>query len=268
MSYNEVTMVTCFFDINRKEKGDGRTIDEYKEWIKRTLQLNCNLYIITELKFYDFFIEFRPKHYNTYIKVIEFKDLHYNKYYDRIKNIIESDYYKNKIAYPNRVECKLPEYNIIQYSKFHCLQMAIDENIFKSNYFFWMDAGVSRFFLDVDISKSYPSNNCIELLNNEDNKDKFFIQNRPDLNNYIIDEDFIWKADNMLSGGIFGGSIKIVQEISKLVEDTFVNKMLNNNNANNEQLTLAIVWKENSHLFHLFNNTYNYHLIIFKLLSL
>ena len=268
MLSNEVTMVTCFFDINRGSKGDGRTIDEYKEWIKKTLQLNCNLYIITEVKLYDFFIEFRPKHYNTVIKVIEFNDLHYNKYYDRIKNIIECDYYKNKIAYPNRVECKLPEYNIIQYSKFHCLQMAIDENPFKSNYFFWMDAGVSRFFLDVDISKQYPSNNCIDFLKNEDNENKFIIQNRHDLNNYIIDEDFIWKADNLLIGTMFGGSIKIIQEISKLLEDTFVNKMLNNTNANNEQLALAIVWKERPSLFHLLNNNSNNHLIIFKMLSL
>lgn len=266
MSSNEVTIVTCFFDINRHIKGDGRTIDEYKEWIKKTLQLNCNLYIITESKFYDFFIENRPKHYNTNIKVVEFKDLYYNKYYDKIKNIIDSEFYKNKIAYPNRVECNLPEYNIIQYSKFHCLQMAIDENLFKSNYFFWMDAGASRFFLDVDISKPYPSNNCIDLLNK--NQDKFFIQNRPDLNKYVIDDTFIWKADNMLSGGMFGGNIKIVQKLSELVEETFVTKMLNNNNANNEQLTLALVWKENPHLFHLLNNVSNYHLIIFKELSL
>jgi len=263
---NPVTIVTCFFDIGRAEKGDGRTIVEYKDWIQKTLQLNCNLYIVTEDNFHDFFLEHRPKHFNTKIKVIEFKDLHYNKYYDKIKNIIESDSYKKRIAYPDRVECKLPEYNIVQYSKFHCLQMAIDENPFKSDYFFWMDAGVSRFFLDVDISKSYPSNNCINFLKN--NEDKFIIQNRPDLNNYIIDDNFIWKADNMLSGGMFGGNIKIIREISKLVEEIFVNKMLNNNNANNEQLALALVWKENPELFSLLNNVYNYHLIIFKILSL
>ena len=266
MCSNEITITTCFFDINRSEKGDGRTIEEYKEWMKLTLQLNCNLYIITEPKFHDFFVENRPKQYNTKIKIIEFKDLYYYKYYDKIQNILESDDYKNKIAHPNRVECKMPEYNIIQYSKFHCLQLAMDENPFKSNYFFWMDAGVSRFFLDVDISKPYPSNNCIDFLKHNENK--FIIQNRPDLHDYIIDEQFIWKSDNMLSGGMFGGNRLIVQEIAKLVEETFVNKMLNNNNVNNEQLALAIVWKENPHLFHLLHNIHNYHLIVFKMLSL
>jgi hypothetical protein len=253
----QVTLVTCFFDINRHKK-DGRTIDEYQEWIKKTLQLNCNLYIVTEPKFYDFF-NYNQSYTNRKIKVIEFKDLHYYKYYDKIKHIIESDDYKKKIAYPNRVECVLPEYNIIQYSKFHCLQMAIEENPFQSNYFFWIDAGISRFFLDVDISKPFPTNIPV--------KDKFIIQKRNDLYKYIIDKDFIWKADNLLCGTMFGGNSKIIQQLSKLVEDTFIN-MLKQNNTNNEQLALAIVWKENPHLFHLLNNVYNCHLSIFKLLSL
>lgn len=42
------TLVTAFFDINREKNGDGRKIEEYLEWIKKTLQLNCNLFIITE----------------------------------------------------------------------------------------------------------------------------------------------------------------------------------------------------------------------------
>ena len=265
MAFNDVTLVTCFFDIHRESKGDGRTIDEYKDWIKKTLQLNCNLFIVTELKFYDFFVENRPKQYNTHIKIIEFSDLHYNKYYDQIKTILGSDYYKNKIAYPNRVECKLPEYNIIQYSKFHCLQMAIDENKFNSNYFFWIDAGISRFFLDVNLSIPYPSNNCIQFL--KQNENKFLIQNRSDLKNYVIDEKFIWGADNLLIGTMFGGNINVIQEIAKLVENTFVT-MLNGNNANNEQLALALVWNSKPQLFYLFNNIKNYHLIIFKILSL
>ena len=72
---NPVTIVTAFFDIKREENGDGRTIEQYKEWIKRTLRLNCNLFIVTEEKFKDFFIENRRPDYNTCIKIIDFKDL-------------------------------------------------------------------------------------------------------------------------------------------------------------------------------------------------
>jgi hypothetical protein len=263
MTINAATIVTCFFDINRAEKGDGRTVDEYKKWIKTTLQVNCNLYIITESKFYQFFIDNRPKEYKTFIKVMEINDLHYYKYYDKMKCIIESEKYKSKIANPTRVECVLPEYNIIQYSKFHCLEIAIEENPFKTEYFFWMDVGCSRFFLDVDISKPYPSNNNLIF-----NTDKFIIQNRRDLMNYDIGDNFIWEHVNLLCGTMFGGNIQIVLQISRLVEDVFIKKMLENENVNNEQLGLVMVWKEYPHLFHLVNNFTNHHLILFKHLSI
>lgn len=263
---NPVTIVTAFFDINREGRGDGRKISEYKEWIQKTLQLNCNLYVVTEEKFKDFFMENRPKQYPMEIKIIDFKDSYYYRYYDKMKEILENDYYKNKIKDPKRVECVLPEYNIIQYSKFHYLKIAIKENPFKSDYFFWMDAGCSRFFFDVDISKPYPSQNVTAYLNN--NPTKFIIQKRQDLEIFPIDENFIWKSDNLLSGGIFGGGVTVINKISEYVEDVVINIMFANRNINNEQLALAIVWKKHPELFFLTNNSPNSHLFLFKLLSL
>jgi hypothetical protein len=260
---NSTTIVTAFFDINREQKGDGRSITEYKEWITKTLQLNCNLFIITEPKFKDFFLENRPKEYKTYLKIMDFSECYYYKYYEQMKTILDSPEYKQKISYPNRVECKLPEYNIIQYSKFHYLNISIEENPFKTDYFFWLDAGASRFFLDVDISKPYPSQNTLQVLTTN----KFIIQKRPDLYYYPIDHNFIWKADNLLYGTMFGGYKEIVKRLAILVENVFCKEMLEKNNVNNEQLALAIVWKRNPELFYLTDN-YNYHLMLFKLLSL
>jgi hypothetical protein len=263
---NPVTIVTAFFDINRAERGDGRTIDEYKEWIKRTLQLNCNLFIVTEEKFKDFFLENRNPNYATYVKIVKFKDLHYYQYYDQMKEIVESDEYKRQIAHPNRVECVLPEYNIIQYSKFHCLQMAIDRNPFESEFFLWMDAGCSRFFLDVDISRPYPSAKGIDILRLS--SDQFIIQKRNDLENFPIDDNFVWRADNLLYGTMFGGNRWAIQSMSDSVEIIFREKMLNRQNVNNEQLALAMVWKQSPFLFSLTNNAPGYHLLLFKYLSL
>jgi hypothetical protein len=41
----------------------------------------------------------------------------------------------------------MPEYNLIQYSKFGWLEEAIQENPFDTSSFFWIDMGISRFFL-------------------------------------------------------------------------------------------------------------------------
>jgi hypothetical protein len=264
---NPVTIVTAFFDINREEKGDGRKLDEYLEWIKKTLQVNCNLFVVTEEKFREFFLQHRPKQFlnNMHLHIIDFKESYYYKYYDIMKEIIHDPVYKSKIMHPNRIECNLPEYNVIQYSKFHYLQIAIGENPFQSSAFFWMDAGASRFFLDVDISKPFPSQNCINYI---ESNTKFIIQKRDDLEYFNIDENFIWKSDNLLYGTMFGGNMHIIKTISKLVEHVFVEKMLKNNNVNNEQLALAMVWKDNQELFFLTDPYPNIHLMVFYLLTL
>jgi hypothetical protein len=261
------TIVTAFFDIGRDKNGDGRTIQEYLSWINKTLQLNCNLFIVTEPKFKKFFEENRPLRYKekTFIHVMDFKDSYYYKYYDRIQEILNSPEYISRIKDPKRVECVLPEYNIIQYSKFHYLQIAIEENPFETGYFLWADAGISRFFLDVDLSLEYPSKNGQDIL--EQTKDRFIIQKRHDLFSYPLDDNFVWKSDNLLCGTMFGGNIHIIQKMTVLLEKIFVEKMLNKNNANNEQLSLALIWKDNQDLFCLLDNYLPCHLSLFKFLA-
>ncbi len=262
---NQVTMVTAFFDIGREKNGDGRSVAEYLQWIQHTLQLNCNLYVVTEERFRDFFVKHRPARYPMHVEVIKFEDSHYYKFYDRIKGILQSSQYRLRVAHPNRVECVLPEYNIIQYSKFHYMKMAIEQNPFQSTSFFWMDAGLSRFFLDVDIQKPFPSPSVQQFL--ASNLGKFIVEKRHDLELVPIDDSFVWNAANLLKGGMFGGGKDVVLEIGKKVEDAFIQKMLNQGNVNNEQLALALVWKENPHLFITLPGVFGGHFSLFKLFA-
>lgn len=259
-----VTIVTALFDINREKKGDGRKISEYLDWFKKTLKLNCNFFIVTEEKFHQFILDNRPKEYNTHIKINTLENAKYYKYFDRMKEILDSEEYKKRIAYPNRVECRLPEYNIIQYSKFGWLEDCMDINPFNSKYFFWMDAGISRFFLNVKIENFYPGKKGNKFI--EENLNKFLIQKRHDLEKYIINENFIWGAENLLKGTMFGGNKKIILKISELVEKKFL-KLLENKQVNNEQLVLTLVWNENKSLFKTTEDSSKYHLILFKNLS-
>jgi len=254
------TLVTAFFDIQREDKGDGRKLEEYMEWMKKTLQINANLYIATEEKFVPFIQEHRPSQYPTVIKVQTLQDCKYYQYYDKMCEILKSDLYKSRIQHPNRVECILPEYNLIQYSKFGWLEDAIKEDPFHTPSFFWVDMGISRFFLDVDISKPYPGP-CIHTT------DRFIIQQRYDLLHYPIDDQLVWKSDNLLKGGMFGGSKECIHLISKELEDVFVTNMLEKGNVNNEQVGLAIVWKRKPFLFHLVEDYRGLPMILFKILS-
>ena len=242
------TIVTAFFDINREKNGDGRKISDYLDWIKKTLQVNCNLYIVTEKKFVQFMKDNRPEHYNTFIKEDTLENASYYKYLPKIKEIMMSEEYKKKIAYPNRVECILPEYNIIQYSKFGWLEQAIQENPFGSEYFFWMDAGISRFFYNMDLKKIYP-NPKLEIP-----KNKFVTQGRNDLLKYKFNNNFIWGADNLIYGGMFGSSSDFLLNFIKKVELIFQEKLLNVNCVNNEQLAMGLLFNENKELFYLITN--------------
>lgn len=234
-----MTIVTAFFDIHRDTKGDGRTLDEYMSWIQKTLQLNCNLYVVTESKFVPFMKANR--NYPMYIHEDTLENASYYKYLPRMKEILESDAYKKRIAYPNRVECILPEYNIIQYSKFGWLEEAMLINPFQSDTFFWMDAGISRFFGEVDLTLPYPRSI---------HTDQFIIQPREDLWHYPIDDSIVWKADNLFKGGMFGGKAEIVSVLRKKVEEVF-QFMLSQQNVNNEQIAITLVWKKYPDLFHL-----------------
>lgn len=252
--------MTAFFDINREQNGDGRKLAEYMEWMKKTLQINCHIYIVTEKKFIPFILQHRPLNYPMVIKEQTLQDCKYYKYYEQMSRVLKSDEYKSKIQHPTRVECILPEYNLIQYSKLGWLEDAIEEDPFHTHSFFWVDMGISRFFLDVDISKPYPGE-CVHTT------DRFIIQQRHDLLHYPIDEEFAWKSDNLLKGTMFGGDKEVVRNVSKELEHVFKTQMIDKGIVNNEQVGLALVWKQHPEWFHLVDDYPGVHLILFKLLS-
>ena len=248
-----VTIVTAFFDINRETQGDGRKQGDYLEWIKKTLKLNCNLFIVTESKYMEFMKQHRPEEYQTKTRYMldKLENAMYYKYLPRMREICDSLEYKKRIMHPNRVECTLPEYNVIQYSKFGWLLNAIGENPFGSEYFFWMDIGISRFFENMNISREYPNLQSLEMLLEKGRSDSFIIQKRYDLDSFPIDDNLIWRSDNLMKGGMFGGTANCIKKISKNIERIFRDVMLDRNNVNNEQLAIAILYKEYPKWFNL-----------------
>jgi len=70
-----------------------------------------------------------------------------------------------------------------------------------------------------------------------------------DINTYPLNDEFIWDSANLLYGTMFGGSALIIKKITELIEQVFIEKMLNKNNVNNEQLSLVLLWKAQPTLF-------------------
>lgn len=257
-----VMIVTALFDINRAEKGDGRTIDQYKDWFKKTLELKCDMTIYTEFKFKKFVEDSRKNsEYKTEIIIQSLNELPFYKNLTKIYDILFSNKYRSTMLDINRIECNLPEYNLIQYSKFGWLKDASIKNT-EHNYFIWMDAGCSRFFNNFDLEQEWPNKYRLD-------KDKVTIQGNSNfvkMFDTLNIEEYIWNNNCILVGTLFGGGTEIIQILNNEINNVF-NFMLDKGCVNNEQFALAVLAKTNPDLFNVIVHLDGNHLPLFKILA-
>lgn len=245
-----VTLVSCLFNIKR-EGMDGRTWAEYLKWFEYTLKLKTPMVLFITEDIQNFVEERRLK-IPTEIYVQKVEEIPYNYLNDKITAILNSDEYKEKIADPERIECKHSLYSIIQFSKFKWLEKAIEEDHFNSDYFFWIDAGASRFMEEYDFDLEFPSPDAIESL--EEMGEKFLIQMNtecyPDLHGADnLEEKYLLDNRSYVCGTFFGGHKNSIKLVSKEVEDILLNTMLKNDYVNNEQIVLGYLLKNKPDFF-------------------
>lgn len=254
-----VTLVTSLYDINRYNL-DGRTWGEYLEWFAKTLQLKSPMVVFVDQDLVEFVQEHRK---NLPTKIVEesIDQIPYYHLKEKMDAVIQSKEYQSKISDPNRIECKSSLYNIIQYSKFGWLEFAADENYFNSEYFLWVDAGLSRFFYDINLNNSYPGENAKESL--LDIKDSILIQvflsYYPDLANAKeISEDYLRDNRSYIMGGMFGAGKESIKKFRPIIDD-ILDQMLSDNLINNEQIALGYLYKKHPDLFVEFFNESHLH---------
>jgi hypothetical protein len=255
-----VRIVTAFFDIKRDKIGDGRSVNEYLTWFKETLKLKCDMTIYTEDKFKSFVEENRNNEYQTDIIIQRLEEVPFYKWRDKIYEIINLDSFKSKMKDLNRIECYLPEYNVIQYSKFGWLKEAVEKN--KDDYFFWMDAGCSRFFNGFNLDLEWPSKSKIDIKKFTIQGNYNFVKTFENLN---IDE-YIWDNNCILVGTLFGSGKDIINKLYYGINNIFY-KLTEINCVNNEQFALAIFAKQNLELMNIIIHLDGSHLPLFRILE-
>ncbi len=261
-----VTLVTSLYDIGRS-KLDGRTWDEYLDWFSKTLQLKSPMVVFVDQSLVDFVRQHRN---GLPTKIIEepIEKIPYYYLKDKMDSVIESEEYQSKILDLNRIECKSSLYNIIQYSKFRWLNRASDENCFDSEYFLWVDAGLSRFFYDINLNNPYPGENAKQSL--LDLKDSILIQvflsYYPDLvNAKELPKKYLQDNRSYIMGGMFGAGKESIKKFCPII-DNILDEMLSDNIINNEQIALGYLYKKYPELFvEFFNESYmhrSYELVV------
>lgn len=240
----DVTIVTSLFNVDR-ENMDGRNWEDYLNWFSKTLQLKCPMVVFTTSDLAPY-VEERRLNISTEIITQSIEEIPYYYLKEKIDTIVNSEEYKEKISDPERIECKHSIYSIIQYSKFKWLEQVVEENPFNSKFFFWLDAGASRFFENYNLNLEYPSKNAIEAL--EEIGDSFLVQMNMEYYKDLalankLNDDYLIDNRSFILGSMFGGNEKSIKKTAKSIEEIFLSKMIGNNFVNNEQIALGYLVK-------------------------
>ena len=265
---NKVTIVSALFNIKR-ENMDGRSWEEYLKWFDIFLKLKTAMVLFVTEDLVEFTDE-RRKDIPTEVIVQKTEDIPYFYLHDQIQEILDSEEYKENISDPDRIECNHAMYSVIQYSKFKWMEESIALNPHGSDTFFWLDAGGSRFFDDFDLDQNYPGENALEAL--EGMGESFLLQmncdSYPDL--FKASElplSYLYDNRSYVLGSMFGGHKSVIPKISEMVEDIFLNEMIEKGNVNNEQIALGYLIKKYPDEFTLYSRTNWKHMDIFTELS-
>ena len=263
---SNVTVVSALFNIDRV---DGRKWDEYLKWFDKTLQLKVPMILFITEDLVEF-VEERRGDLPTELIVDTIDDIPYYHLKDEIQDILDSEEYKENISDPDRIECKQAMYSVIQYSKFPWIKYAVEKNPHDTDYFFWLDAGGSRFFDNFDLTEQWPSKEACKSL--EEMGESFLLQMNcdyyPDLYNADeLDLDYFYDNRSYVLGSLFGGHKNKIPSVCDLVEDVLINEMINKKNVNNEQIALGYIIKKYSDEFSLYERTTGKHMALFTELA-
>lgn len=141
--YNKnLTIVTGLWNINRV----GRDFSHYIEHFKNFLDIPQNLFIYVQ-KEYEYIVWEKRSKENTFVKIYELEDIKklYAPFFERTQKIRTNTDWINQSAWiPESPQASLEMYNPIVQSKMFMMHDASIWNPFDTDYFFWVDAGITN----------------------------------------------------------------------------------------------------------------------------
>jgi hypothetical protein len=136
------TIVTGYWNINR----NNRSCEHYLEHLNNVLKIPQNLFIYIPEEFESYVRERRDES-NTFIKVYSLEDLQrlYSPFWDKTQSIRQNaDWLSQATWLPDSPQASLEWYNPIVQSKMFLLNDATIWNPFDTDYFYWLDAGITN----------------------------------------------------------------------------------------------------------------------------
>lgn len=135
----QITAVTGLYDVGRSS-ADGRTMDQYVEWLNKTLEVPLPFVIFLDPSFDASGI--RTKAEDQIIRVAK-DDLTMFKHRGAVEHAIATNEHGNR----RDISYNLPDYGMLVMSKLEMVKRAASET--DADWLLWIDAGLSRFLPDL-----------------------------------------------------------------------------------------------------------------------
>lgn len=212
LTNKNITIVTGLWNINRV----GRDFSHYIEAFKRYLDIPQNLFIYIP-KEYEYLVWEKRSIENTYVKIYELDDVKdmYEPFWDKTQTIRTSEKWLKQADWlQNSPQASNEWYNPIVQSKMFLLNDVTIWNPFNTDYFIWLDAGITNTVPHGHLAYDDVLNNLEKYL------ESFLFLSYPyNANNEI--HGFEFNAMNKYShkevkyvcrGGLFGGHKEQINE--------------------------------------------------------
>jgi hypothetical protein len=216
-SNTDLTIVTGLWNIFRV----GRSFEHYLEHFKNVLKISCKMFIYVPAELESFVWKYRSPH-NTHVRVTELDDLKSNLYapfWDRTQQLRQDPNWVNKVDWLSYSPQAVNEwYNPIVQSKMFLLHDAKVLNPLDTNYFIWLDAGITNTVYE----KYFIDNKCLDSIIPH-LKTFLFLSYPYQATDEIHGFDFAamnkyarQKVQYVCRGGLFGGHKDFISEANSL----------------------------------------------------
>lgn len=235
-----MTIVTGLWNINRV----GRSFDHYIENFKRFLDIPQNLFIYVPKDLEHLVWEKRDRR-NTHVKVYELEDIKnlYKPFWDVTQKIRTDDKWRNLAGWlAGSPQASLEWYNPIVQSKMFMLNDATIWNPFGTEYFFWLDAGITNTVPHTHLVK----NNVLDKLIDYSNPFLFLsypYQANTEIHGFVFDKINKYagkKVEYVCRGGLFGGHKQQINEANAIYY-SILSKTLNDGCMGTEESIFTIM---------------------------
>ncbi|MCA9749091.1 MAG: hypothetical protein KC414_08290, partial [Romboutsia sp.] len=214
------TIVSGLWDLGRKDLSNGfeRNFDHYLNNFSKLLSLDVNLYLFIPKELEDF-VWSKRKTNNTVVKILEIEDIlnnYFKEHYDKVNKIRTTPEWFLQTGEEGWLkyspQAALPNYNPVVMSKMFMLNDVSIYNPFDSDYFYWIDGGITNTVgLDL-LENMYALDNLdsIWLSYPYESNDEIHGFTRKGMNEYC-NVEFV---NYVVRGGFFGGDRNTINQIN------------------------------------------------------